>query len=121
MKKFLILTVAIAAAIAIATQAFAGKSSPTLSVSSGTTAGAASSQVGSTFTLSGCGYSKLTTIIVWHDYTGPYQEVTPDANGCVSATFNAFGTNPSGSYTGQSWQQQAHGWVQSAQVAFSVS
>jgi len=71
--------------------------------------------------VSGCGYTKLTTIIVWHNYTGPYQEVTPDANGCVSATFSSFGTDPSGSYIGQAWQQQGHGWDKSAELSFSVS
>ena len=123
--KFLphaIVAVAVAAAIALAIPAIAAKpSGPYLNVSSAAGAAPTNGSVSSPFTLWGCGYTKTTTIIVWHNYTGPYTEVTPDANGCVSATFSSFGINPPGSYVGQAWQQQGHGWDKSAEVSFSVS
>jgi hypothetical protein len=75
-------------------------------------------QAAASFTFSGCGYTKLTTIIVWHNYTGPYQEVTPDANGCVQATFSNWGP---GSYVAQSWQKQGNGWNETAEVDFTVA
>jgi hypothetical protein len=107
-------------AIGFAVPAIAGKpEKPYLNVDMST---AAASSVGSSSTssmrLSGCGYSKLTTVIVWHNGTGPYQEVTPDENGCVSASFTSWG---SGDYIGQSWQKQGQGWDKSAEVSFSVS
>jgi hypothetical protein len=95
---------------------------PYLTVGSAASTSLASLSATSPFTLSGCGYTKLTTIIVWHNSTGPYQEVTPDANGCISAAFSAFGSDPTGSYTGQAWQQQGTGWENNpyASVSFTV-
>ena len=111
----------VTSAIALTIPAVASKNArPYLSVNS---AASATVSVASPFVLSGCGYTKLTTIIVWHNSTGPYQEVTPDANGCISATFSAFGLDPAGSYVGQAWQQQGTGWEKSpsAQLTFTVS
>jgi hypothetical protein len=120
-KRLPLLTVATIAAVVLALPAFGGKpNAPTLEVTM-TSASSPSATSVSSFSLQGCGYSKLTTLIVWHDYTGPYKEVTPDANGCVSATFSPFGANASGGYVGQSWQKQGNGWVKSAEVSFSVS
>src|ERR1051326_3155648 len=122
MKSLIALSAALALAVVVVAPAAAGKSRPTattskttLSVSNGTSPGTPATTVGSTFTLYGCGDTKLTTLEVWHDYSSFYFEVTPDAKGCVSATFNAFSPSatgsPTGSYIGQSWQKQAHGWV----------
>lgn len=119
-----IVVVAVTAAIAVAIPAFAAKpTKPYLTVGPSGSASATIVPSTSPFTLSGCGYSKLTTIIVWHNSTGPFEEVTPDANGCISGTFNAFGTNPTGSYVAQAWQQQGTGWENnpSATVSFTVS
>jgi hypothetical protein len=121
MKKLLLLvTAGTVAAVALALPAFAGKTTnPYLNVSmsaSGLTATSTSS-----FTLSGCGYSKLTTVIVWHNGTGPYKEITPDANGCVSASFSPFGLDPSGAYQAQSWQMQGSRWAKAAEVSFDVA
>ena len=123
MKVLALVSVALIATVALAIPAFGAKpTKPYLDVSM-TTASAAGPTALSTssVTLSGCGYSKLTTIIVWHDGTGPYQEVTPDANGCVSASFSPFGLDPSGDYVAQSWQMQGNHWDQAAEVSFEVS
>jgi hypothetical protein len=114
-------TVATVIAVALALPAFGGKpNAPTLEVSMTSASGPSATSV-SSFSLHGCGYSKLTTLIVWHDSTGPWTEVTPDANGCVTASFSPFGIDPTGSYVGQSWQMQGNHWDKSAEVSFSVS
>ena len=111
-------TVATVVAVALALPAFGGKpQGPTLDVTMAQPSAPTTSS-STSFTLHGCGYSKLTTLIVWHNYTGPYTEVAPDANGCVSATFSSWG---SGGYAGQSWQKQGNGWDKSAEVSFTVS
>ena len=117
-KLLPLFTFATVVAVALALPAFGGKpNGPTL-VADVTSASTPSAASVSSISLHGCGYSKLTTLIVWHNYTGPYTEVTPDSNGCVSATFASWG---SGSYVGQSWQKQGNGWDKSAEVSFSVS
>lgn len=123
MKLLPLVSAALIAAVALAIPAFGAKpEKPYLQVSLATGAAAGPTATStSSITLSGCGYSKLTTIIVWHDGTGPYKEVTPDPNGCVSASFSPFGTDPAGSYVGQSWQMQGNHWDQAADVTFDVS
>jgi hypothetical protein len=107
MKTVLALILAIVTAGVLATSGAAGKpTKPYLDVSP--------AEPADTFTLSGCGYARLTTIIVWH------QEVTPDENGCVSATFTAWG---SGLYEAQAWQQHGDHWENnpSATTSFVIA
>jgi hypothetical protein len=125
MKLLAVVSLALVIAVASAVPALAGKpAKPFLTVSPAnpSAAGTATSST-ATFTLSGCGYTKLTTIIVWHNYTGPYTEVTPDENGCVSATFSPFGLDPTGTYVGQAWQKKGQSWENdpSAEITFTVS
>lgn len=77
---------------------------------------------GSEIVVSGDNYGRLTTIIVWHQFTGPYKEVQP-SGGYISATFGTWGE---GQYTAQAWQEKgpegSHQWEQrpSAETTFSV-
>lgn len=114
MKRWLLI-VALLGILVGASPASAGKTRPYLQVTP------SAPTVGSSFTISGCGYTRLTTIIVWHNYTGPYQEVTPDANGCVSATFSPFGIDPTGLYQAQSWESSGGGWRLSSEIDFTVT
>jgi hypothetical protein len=127
MKLLSLVSLALAIAVASAVPAFAGKpTKPYLTVSPASptvTVSGPAAPTSSTFTLSGCGYTKLTTIIVWHNYAGPYQEVTPDEKGCVSATFTPFGLDPTGTYIAQAWQQKGQSWGSdpSVEITFTVS
>ena len=107
-------------AIGFAVPAIAGKSEkPYLNAE---VSAAAASTEGSSSTSSarlfGCGYKKLTTLQLWHDDVGPYVEVAPDENGCVSATFTTWGA---GEYVGWAKAQQGRSWDLSAEVSFRVS
>jgi hypothetical protein len=116
-KLLPLFTIASVVAVALALPAFGGKpNGPTLDVTMNTTSGPTATSV-SSFTLYGCGYNKLTTLELWHNGVAPAYQVTPDANGCVWATFPNAG---SGDYTGWGMEQQGKAWNLVVQKSFSV-
>jgi hypothetical protein len=106
-------------AIGFAVPAIAGKAvKPYLNAEVATAASTQGSSATSSVRLFGCGYKKLTTLQLWHENAGPYQEVAPDENGCVSATFTTWGV---GDYVGWAKEQQGQSWSLSAETSLSVS
>ena len=116
-KLLPLFTVATFVAVALALPAFGGKTNgPTLDVTYNTSSGPSTATV-SSFTLHGCGYNKPTTLELWHNGVAPYQEATPDADGCVSATFPSAG---SGDYEGWGMEKQGKAWNLVAVRSFSL-
>jgi hypothetical protein len=123
-----IVVVTALAALITAASAFAGKpssSSPTLTVSFPSLAGASSTSsgmsYGTPFLISGCGYgSTYTSVVVSSPEALSFAGQSPDANGCIS--FTNFSTNLPGQYRIDAYQQDSHGHARIiASTAFGVS
>jgi hypothetical protein len=114
-----------ALAVGVAYGAKPGSSSPTLSVSFGTTAAAstsASMPYGTPYVVSGCGYNSANggvTVVVHSPEAIAFAGQPPDASGCIS--LSNFSTQGPGHYQLDAWQHVGKRDVVVASTSFDLS